>query len=398
VTAGSTHPLSALQCRLLLVTTAVAVVSDATLIPFYPKLFADAFAVTDPQHVGLYLAATCLTVMVALPFWARLEREIPTLQLLLVGQFCAGLLSLACFSATRLYEFWLLSLGVIVFKTSYLLVYPYVMRLEAKSKHADTIALLTVIVHLGGIAGAAMGGALLESFAPQTAFIVMAAGDFLQMGVCVWLLAKGARAPTAAEAEANTGVTTDRTTPAFSLTQLSMVMLIYYFAVFVVRPFFVPYWTMRTTWDSELLSGWIFSIPAWMSLGSLAVRRHRKPRPVALGVVLAVGCAGLVLQSFPFVAAIVVGRCVFGWSVFRAMVDLDLMLFEMSAPESYARNFSYMNFCQQLGVLVAFYAAGAAVSSGGLVLPFVIAVFGFVATGVAHTWIQSSVRRWRTSP
>ena len=95
-------PVSATaQRRALILTTLIAVVSDAMLIPFYPKLFREAFAVTDPRHVGSYLAATCLTVILALPLWARLERRVSTLRLLVVAQAFAGLLSLWCSTWVR---------------------------------------------------------------------------------------------------------------------------------------------------------------------------------------------------------------------------------------------------------------------------------------------------------
>ena len=183
------------QRDLLIATTAGAVITDATLIPFYPRLFSTAFGVEDPRHVGLYLAATCLIVMVVLPVWARLERRWSTLQLLCLGQFGAGSLALASYAMNELRWFWLCSLTMIVFKASYLLVYPYVMRLEPKSRHAQTIGLLTVIVHLGGIMGATIGGWVLEHHDPRAAYLVMAAADFVQMGVSIYLLRRGARAP-----------------------------------------------------------------------------------------------------------------------------------------------------------------------------------------------------------
>ena len=51
----------------LVLMTVIAVVSDSMLHPFYPQYFAVVLGVTDPRHVGLYIAACSLTVMLAFP-------------------------------------------------------------------------------------------------------------------------------------------------------------------------------------------------------------------------------------------------------------------------------------------------------------------------------------------
>ncbi|MEM6559721.1 MAG: MFS transporter [Myxococcota bacterium] len=369
-----------LQHRVLVFTTAVAVVSDAVLIPFYPQLFREGFGVEDPNHVGLYLAATCLVVMFVLPLWAQLEKRIPTLALLVVAQGAAGLLAIACYQTSSLNRFWLLSLGMIVFKASYLLVYPYLLRLQEKSKHLNTIGLLTVIVHLGAIAGATVGGWVIESFGPRHGFLVMAGGDFMQMGVCLLLLARGARPPQSESEPAEMAPARVRWA---RVAKLATVMLTLYFGAFVLRPFFAAYWTLRSSIDSELLSGLVFSIPAWMSLACLAYQHYRpQPPPILRSIALCV--VGLVLQSVPHVAAILLGLAIFGWSLFRAMVHLDALIFETHPPEEYGWAFSQMNFFQQLGALLGFYAAGTSVAAAGLVAPFIVAMVGFALTAVGY--------------
>ncbi|MEO0592614.1 MAG: MFS transporter [Myxococcota bacterium] len=369
-----------LQHRTLVFTTAVAVVSDAVLIPFYPQLFREGFGVEDPNHVGLYLAATCLVVMFVLPIWAQLEKRIPTLALLVVAQGAAGLLAIGCYQTSSLNRFWLLSLGMIVFKASYLLVYPYLLRLQEKSKHLNTIGLLTVIVHLGAIAGATVGGWVIESFGPRHGFLVMAGGDFLQMGVCVVLLARGARPPQSETVAAELAPARVRWA---RVAKLATVMLTLYFGAFVLRPFFAAYWAMRSSVDSELLSGLVFSIPAWMSLACLAYQ-HYRPRPPPILKSLSLCMVGLVLQGVPHVAAILLGLAIFGWSLFRAMVHLDALIFETNPPEEYGWAFSQMNFFQQLGALFGFYAAGTSVAAAGLVAPFMVALAGFLLTALGY--------------
>ncbi|MEM9695794.1 MAG: MFS transporter, partial [Myxococcota bacterium] len=108
----------ALARNVLLMTTAIAVVSDALLIPFFPDLFRQRFEVESSTHIGVYLAATCLVVVFVLPLWARLERRIGALPVLILAQAAAGSLAVACHFCTDLVSFWVLSLTMVAFKAS----------------------------------------------------------------------------------------------------------------------------------------------------------------------------------------------------------------------------------------------------------------------------------------
>jgi predicted MFS family arabinose efflux permease len=361
----------------LLVATAIAVIGDTMLGPFYPNLFARSFGVTDPQHVGLYLAATCLTVMIVFPFWAWLEKRVPTLWLLVFTQFAAGVLGILSSAASDLVSFWVLSLGMLVFRGSYLLIYPYLMRIQHQQKHAQLIGILSVIVHLGGITGATFGGWMLQSFDPQRAFLFMALGDFIQIGGCLWLLMRWPldSLPTAAAPG-----TPPKRAPAGYLLRLCIVHVVFYFSVFLGRPFFADFWAFQTHLDSSLVSGMAFAIPGWIAVLCVWAQRKYGERSYSLTHLLLIGMAGLCLQMVPHPAAIIVARCLFGFALFYLMVRLDLLLFEASTPEAFAIDFSHINFSQQLGVLLAFYAAGSLVAHQGLVAPLVVGVFGFALT------------------
>jgi len=89
--------------------------------------------------------------MLALPLWVRLSRHAHPLRLLIFGQLMAGLLALACAAIDRQWLFWPVSLAMIAFKASYLLMYPYVMGLVGTDQQVRTIGLLSVVVHLGAL-------------------------------------------------------------------------------------------------------------------------------------------------------------------------------------------------------------------------------------------------------
>jgi len=367
---------------LLLASTAIAVVSDTMLAPFQPRLFAESFGVHDERHVGAYIAMTCFAVIAAFPIWARVARRIPTLKLLVVTQLAAGSLSIGCYFAPSLMSFWLLAMAMVGFKASYLLVYPYLLSLEAKESHERTIGILTVLLHLGAIAGASLGGAVLELASPRHAFLVMAGGDLLQMAACLVLLRDGLHRTGNEDASATDdmpapGVVTPRTL----IARLSVVMFLFYFCTFLPRPFFATYWASVSPGARDVVTGFVYAIPAFVALAVLGIdARRAASRTPNLVVAIVVGIPGLLLQTIPTPATIVLGRMLFGYSLFRAMVGLDLALFQVSHPTAYASDFATINFFQQLGALVAAYASGALVATFGE-----RAVFAVSAAGIALT-------------
>ncbi|MBU2570250.1 MAG: MFS transporter [Gammaproteobacteria bacterium] len=358
----------------------VSVISDSMLMPFYPQFFEAAFSVTDPQQTGLYLSAVCLAVMVSFPVWAAVSRQIPVLRLLIYTQCAAGLLSLLCYRADSLAYFWLMSLTMLLFKGSYLLIYPYIMSLEPKDKHGRTIGMLAVLVHLGGILGAAAGGVVLEGFEPRQAFLVMAAGDFVQMLVCVFL-----PSPTASEPETSKtpGGPEPAGVPSGIILRLGLIMLLFYFSVFLTRPFFASYWKSISSWDGEIVSGLVFAIPGAMALLALCLKSGTTAKNGIIPAILA-GTTGLLLQASGQEALVLSGRCLFGWALFKATVRLDWLFFKSASSHSYAADFSKIYFFQSLGALVASYAAGSIVAEYGLQATFLAGAIGLAGTACLY--------------
>lgn len=362
----------------LVAVTAVAVVSDAMLLPFYPQFFAARFGVEAPSHVGLYLAMSCLVVMLALPGWAHLARRLGTLRLLIGTQLLAGLLSLTCAVTTSLALFWAVSLAMLVAKASYLLVYPYLMHLAPPTRHATLIGTLSVVVHAGGILGAMIGGLVLEHWQAAQVFRVMAVSDALQVAVCLLLLRRG-RTPHAAPATPPAAGTSG------AILRLGLVMLLFYFSAHLARPFFARYWELASGLPGEALAGAVFAIPGGVAVALLALDLlTRRPAARAIVVPLAIGLVGLLLQASGEVIAILAGRLLFGWALFRVTVRLEVRLFRLSTPARYASDFSKIHVFQGLGVLVASWGAGHLVDAFGLASPFLVAALGFALCALAH--------------
>ncbi len=368
--------------------TLSAVVADSMLLPFYPHFFSAVFGVTDANHIGLYLSASCFAVILALPMWARLVPRFGVLKLLVFTQMIAGTLSVLCFLTETLTLFWLVSLTMLVFKASYLLIYPMIIAAETRSSHGNTIGVLSVVVHLGGIVGALLGGAVLQWFEPRQIFLVMSTSDFLQTATCWYLLRQSVEDnPHHSEQSTTSDSEPVSKGPGDFLLPLGLVMFAFYFSAYLIRPFFVRHWEAASSIADEWISGLVFAIPAAVAVVALWLNyRRRSTETAGAGVVAAMllAATGLLIQSIESPLPVFLGRCLFGWGLFQATVRLDQLLFALSTPDRYAADFSVINLFQQAGVLVASLIAGMLVAGVSLTAPFMTGAAGLTITAAAY--------------
>ncbi|MEW7278717.1 MFS transporter [Aquimarina sp. 2201CG1-2-11] len=374
----------------LIIMTLVAVISDYLLHPFYPQFFEARFGVTDPKYVGYYFAAICFMVMIAFPFWAYISKKVAELNILVYTQCIAGILALYCYWTTSYVNFWIISLVMILFKGSYLLVYPYILKIITKKEHPGTIGLLSVVVHLGGILGAVIGGLTVDLIDASYIFLIMALGDFIQMGMSAYLL-KSARYSTSKVIE-DTGSheTEKRLIPKGFILKIGLITMILYFSDFLIRPFFASYWEHISQYDSKLISGTIYAIPGFVALLALWINSKQKSENSHLkGIIsaLSIGAVGLLLQGVPLEAVIITGRIIYGWAIFQGVVKFDVLLFELSTPDSYAIDYSKVHFFQNFGVLLSSFSVGILVENQGLQVPFFVALAGFAITLLLYYFI-----------
>jgi DHA1 family multidrug resistance protein-like MFS transporter len=376
--------------HIIILMTTFAVISDAILIPFYPQFFAARYQLTSPVHAGAYVASISVAVMLTLPLWARVAKRVDAMHVLVYTQFTAGVFSMLSYWAATVPMFWVLSLAMFMCKSSYLLMYPYLIRLEKSEAHAHTIGLLSVVVRFGAIFGAVVGGFIMQTWGADKCIFAMAAGDFVQMFICMYLIRSHriSRRCQFALAEDKAQGVVKRTRPALRtrlpILRLSLLMLLFDFCAYLVRPFLSSYWQDVSGSSSELLSGLIFAIPGIVAIVALRLNRNAADRGKRkldhLSANMLLGAAGLLLQGSGMPFWIVIGRCLYGWAIFQIVVKLDVTMFRLSTPASYAADYSVVNFFQNLGVLLASFAAGAIVQSNGLRTPFFIAAAGLLCT------------------
>ena len=374
----------------LIALTLISVVADTMLLPFYPHFFEAAFGMDDPRHVGWYIAACCFTVMCAFPIWSRIARHINELHLWVYTQLIAAALAVWCFTSQSLLEFWLVSQTMLVFKASYLLIYPFVMRLEERDKRLGIAGLFSVLMHFGGIGGAVLGGAILDLLEPRTIYLIMAIADLTQVGICLYLIGR-LKLPffVTPPLQQGPGAGGRRPVPRYVFS-IGLLSLLFYFSVFLARPFFTRYWEWVTAVDHALLSATVYAIPAWIALLCLLRNHMSSPagdsrRLIVNGALCIV--AGLLFQASEQWLAVIAGRILFGYGLFQVTVHLEVLLFEFSEPEHFASDFSKVHFFQNLGVIGASFAVGTLVDQFSLTAPFYLAAVGMIVTlGVFSLW------------
>jgi len=404
----------------ILIMSALGMMSDTVLIGFYPQFFHMRYGTTDQVHTGIYVAAISIAVMCTLPVWVRVAKRFEPMTLIGFTQCIAGMLCVSAIWAETLMQYWVLTMLMFMFKSSYLLMFPYLMRIVSSEEHSRTIALLSVIVHISGILAAASGGYILQHFGASTALVMMAAGDFGQMGITLWLHRAGriikvnhsekeaarviqnSAVSVADDAAASAILVTDSDRHGTSQTSgqkglshlirgilaLSLIMFMFDFSAYLIRPFFSEYWIYATSNKDQTLAGLIFAIPGLAAVIALIVKHHlndeatRRNEHFSWNLLLSL--VGLCLQSVPSDIAIVVGRCMYGWGLFQVTVKLEVSLFNISRKEDYAHHYSITNFFQNLGVLISSWCAGYIVS-----LINHQAVFYIAAAGIALTWLTN---------
>jgi MFS family permease len=365
--------------RPLALFTLIAVVSDALLHPFYPRYFAEVFGVRDPRQVGVYIAASTLTVLLALPVWARVTESRDLRHVLLGTQAAAGLLSLVCAYLTSYAWFWLVSLTMLACKASYLLVYPRALRGQGKAQQIATIGLLAFVAYFGHVLAALLSGATLEWLSPRALFVLMALGDLAQLIVCVvWLRARDN------ETEATPDGAATATAPPYFVARLGASMFLVYFSAYLGEPFFSSYWREVSGSRSDALAGLVYALPALAAALAMITRRREPTVGPSLATLLLLCALSSALQAVPHSAAVLIGRLAYGWGLFQAMVALDAQLFHFSSPRGYTENFGKAFVFQGLGALCASLSAGTLAWRFHTRSIFLLAALGFVLSTLAH--------------
>ena len=404
------------------------VFTETVLSPFYPQFFQQVFGRTDLALTGNYVATCRLTVLLAAPLWGLLARRIDAIKLLVIGQSIAALLT-ACLSlASDLTVFFLLTIALLLFKSSYFLFYSALIELQGKAQQAKTVGQVQLVVHLALTASTLASAWVLSFEHPLQLFLLVAVLDVIQVGLCVLVL-RQRKTPESGQSlepqspqpkpsfdqtqdlhsglpvpvepqQASAPTIAQEPRPAPSLVQgwpvttimgYGLLVLAFSMATNAVRPYLTAY-SMNVMQLDRLQSAWLYLLPSLMALCAYPLLKSRLlqqsgfiQRYAVLLTLLILSLLGQALASH--ISLLFLSRMLFGLSLLLAQAQLELYLFQNAAhsPHWY---FSLASTTQHAGQLLAPLAAALVVGIYGLVAPFWLAAaillisFIFISIGL----------------
>ncbi len=350
--------------------------TEVLLAPFYPQFFRKVFGVEDLSYTGYYIFICRLTVVAISPLWGLFARWIEVKWLLYCGQAGAAIMTALMATANSAEQFLGFTVGLLLFKSSYLLVYPLIIQLAEEEKRPTIAGTYQAVFH-GAIVSATVAGAwMVNQQAPLSVFYGIALVDLFQLGLCFFALR---------------GVSTRKagTTPSKQpekavgdhwkfILAMGIVVFTFQLANQSIRPYFTQYVTAAEPFGVSLFtSSFLFLIPSVMAVTALPyIRKVGKPQhlPLLYGFGLTLLIISLYSQGFANnLPILVISRLVYGFFFAVTQAALELQLFGSSSQKRLHFNYSLAIAFANAGHLAAPLFASWLVESYSLATPLLAA-------------------------
>lgn len=370
--------------------------SEVLLSPYYPQFFAKVFGVEGLAFTGVYLFICRLAAVLFSPLWGMLTKLFSAKRLLFVGQLGTAACTALMAAAETAGQFIAVTVVLILFKSSYILIYPMIIELTGKEKRAGAAGVFHAVYHAAVILSTLAGARMLEMDNPLSLFYFAAILDAIQLGICVWAL-KGLKNSGSGEAGIVARNKTEKAASVHSRSRKTVnqriaaawsglarnwngtVLLIgaLFFSMMIacnmVRPYFTPY--MEGVYGMDTVrSGWWFLVPNLMAVLALPLIRRwcaGENLTKVYGLGMALMAAGLLLQASDSLLLLAAGRIAFGLCMALTMAALDMMLFNQSGGRQLHVHFGIIVAFQNLGELASPLLATSLVQQDGLAAPFI---------------------------
>ncbi|MBO8164007.1 MAG: MFS transporter [Brevibacillus sp.] len=345
--------------------------TEVLLSPFYPQFFRKVFGIEDYAYTGFYIFVCRLTVVLCSPLWGFLSRRFDPKYLLFVGQAGTAVLTALMATASSAGQFLAITVVLLFFKSSYMLIYPLIVRLGGGRNNAATAATVHAVYHTAIILSTLAGAWMMDLHRPLAVFYIAALADAVQLAFCVWALREAGEEGTGAVEKSESA---GRWNP--FLLVLGLLFFTITVAHHMTRPFFTRY--TEQVFDVTIdTASFLFLIPSLMAVAAmplirrLCVPERLKSVGVSGGVAMV---AGLYLQGTAESAALlVVGRMVYGVFLAITMAALDVIMFNRESGQRLPFHFSVIVSFQTVGELISPLLASALVEAAGLAAPLTAA-------------------------
>ncbi len=364
-----------LTCSALFLCIFLGLFTEVVLSPFYPQFFRKVFGVDDLSYTGYYIFISRLTVVLISPLWGLLARWIQVKWLLYCGQAGAAIMTMLMATADSAEQFLGYTIGLLIFKSSYLLVYPLIIQL-AGEQHRSTVAGTYQAVFHGAIVSATVAGAwMVNQQAPLSIFYGIAVADLVQLGLCLYALrGVSTHKPVENSAQQPKAVGDQWR----FILAMGMVILTFQLANQSIRPYFTEYLTRSEPFGISLFaSSFLFLIPSLMAITAMPYIRkvgklHHLPLLYGIGLCLLIASLygqGLT-ENLPL---LIISRIIYGFFFAVTQASLELQLFGSSSEQRLHFNYSLAISFANAGHLIAPLFASWLVEHYSLAAPLVAA-------------------------
>ncbi len=352
----------------------LALFTEVLLSPFYPQFFSKVFGVEDLSYTGYYIFACRLTIVICAPIWGFLSKRFEVKHLLYIGQAGTAIFRAMMATATNSQQFLAITILLLSFKSSYLLVYPLIVQL-AGTERRSTIAGIYQAVFNGAIVFATIVGAWMVNLdTPLFLFYWIAIADIFQLCLCLYTL----RGISSKKQEKNIDTEIKQADSWGFIIAIGLVILTFQLANNLVRPYFTAYVTESEPFGVSLLtSSFLFIIPNIMAIAAMPfIRRVGTPKhlPTLYTAGICLLIVSLYFQGFTtYLGILVLARIVYGFFLSVTQASLELQLFGNSSQKRLHLNYSLVTSFANVGHLGAPLFASSLVSNYNLSLPLIVA-------------------------
>ncbi|TAE55880.1 MAG: MFS transporter [Nostocales cyanobacterium] len=350
----------------------LAVFNEVLLSPFYPQFFRKVFGVQDLGYTGYYIFLCRLTIVIFAPMWGLLSRYLEVKYLLYFGQIMTAMTTALMGTSKTVNQFLIYTLILLLFKSSYLLVYPLIIKIAGKPRQSKIAGTYQAVFH-GAIITATITGAFMVNLAnPLNLFYVIALADIFQLIICVYALQR-----ISSKQKNKSQNTKKNQTNWLFLIMIGMIISSFQLANNMIRPYFTEYITSTPFQVDLVTSSLLFLIPSIMAVLALPyIRKICHPEALPSIYLLGMGLltTSLFLQGVTNnIIILLIARIIYGFCLAITQASLELKLFSSSASKQLHFNYSLATSFANIGHLGAPLLASQLVNNFGLAFPFLTA-------------------------
>ncbi|MFK2825224.1 MFS transporter [Bacillus sp. B190/17] len=358
----------------------LTVTSEVLLSPFYPKYFSEAFGVKGVEMTSLFIICCRFVVIIMTPVWGIVLKKWSMQQVVGCSLFMTAVFKALLSESTTFTSFFILSILLLVFQSSFYLLYPYLVgRIEQQEEKMKKTTVYVVVVHTAIIVSSVLGSVVITWDIPLKVYLVFACMDLCML--LVLLVTKLLTSPLA-EKDGRT-----------HLKVKAQLIFFYMAAIFffhlghhVIRPYFTLFVDDRYEVSNQM-NALLYVMPSIMAivLKCCVPIRIFKDRDILLFyIVTALSAFSLVIQaSVENLWIFMISRMLYGACFYLSMVVLDIYLFRQ-CQEAAAYYYSWFIAVQNVALLFAPLLA-LTVSKAGFYTPLLCGALLLVAAVIAIT-------------